>query len=99
MAKSESVKKTLSKSFVENNENVTEDVAIDLIIKAEQKVKEIRGEKAADEHLTAAKQLVKDLNMAYSSAIKYEEAKIQFLLEKLEEIQGGTVNPTSSLSS
>jgi len=95
MSKLESVKKVLSKSFVDNHENVTEDVASDLIIKAEQKVKEIKEERGADEKLAQAKQIVKDLNSAYSSAIKYEQAKIDFLLEKIQEIQSGDVNPDS----
>jgi hypothetical protein len=95
MSKMETVKKVLSKSFVDNHENVTEDVAADLIVKAEQKVKGIKEERAADERLAQAKQIVKDLNSAYSSAIKYEQAKIDFLLEKIEEIQSGDINPTS----
>lgn len=95
MSKMESVKKTLSKSFVDNHENVNEDVAADLIIKAEIKIRDISQERAADEKLSQAKQIVKDLNSGYSSAIKYEQAKIDFLLEKIEEIQNGTVNPSS----
>lgn len=90
------VKKVLSQSFVDNHENVNEDVASDLIVKAEMTLKELREERAADEKLAAAKQIVKDLNGAYTSAMKYEEAKIQFLLEKIAEIQSGDVNPTSS---
>jgi hypothetical protein len=93
-----SVKKTLSKSFVDNHENVNEDTAVDLIVKAEQKIKEIEEERAADDKLAAAKQIVKDMNSAYTSAIKYEKAKISFLLEKIQEIQNDTVNPTSSLA-
>lgn len=95
MAKLDSVKKVLSQSFVDNHEDVSEDVAADLIVKAEQKIKEIKEERAADEKLAAAKQIAKDLNAAYSSTIKYEEAKIQFLLEKIQEIQSGAVNPSS----
>jgi hypothetical protein len=95
MSNLESVKKVLSKSFVDNHENVTEDVAADLIVRAEQKVKGIKEERAADEKLAQAKQIVKDLNSAYTSAIKYEQAKIDFLLEKIEEIQSGDVNPDS----
>jgi hypothetical protein len=88
-------KKTLSKSFVDNNENIDEDSAGALIVQAEQKIKEIDEERAADEKLAAAKQIVKDINSAYTSAIKYERAKIQFLLEKISEIQSGDVNPSS----
>lgn len=91
-----SAKKTLSQSFVDNHENVSEDVASELIVKAEQKIKEIKEERVADDKLSAARQIVKDLNAAYTSAIKYEEAKIQFLLDKIEEIQSGNVNPSSS---
>ena len=89
------VKKVLSKSFVDNHENVNEDLAGELIVKAEQKVKEIKEEKSADTKLAAAREIVKDLNSAYNSAIRYEQAKIDFLLEKITEIQSGQVNPSS----
>jgi hypothetical protein len=92
------VKKTLSKSFVENHEDVNEDTATQLIVQAEQKIKEIEEERSADEKLAAAKQIVKDINSAYTSAIKYERAKINFLLEKIAEIQGGDVNPSSAVN-
>jgi len=97
MSKMESVKKVLSKSFVDNHEDVSEDVAADLIVAAEQKIREIKEEKKADEKLTAAQQIAKDLNSAYNSAIKYERAKIDFLVEKIEEIKANEVNPTSGL--
>lgn len=89
--------KVLSQSFVENNANISEDQAGELIVKAEQKIKLLEEERANDEKLAAAKQIAKDLNAGYTSAIKYEKAKISFLLEKIEEIQSGDVNPTSSL--
>lgn len=99
MANLASVKKVLSKSFVDNNENVTEDVAADLIVKAELQIKAVREERAADGKLEQAKQIVKDLNGAYNSTIKYEQAKISFLLEKIEEIQSGDINPSSGANS
>jgi len=99
MFKKSSTKKVLSKSFVDNHESVDEDKAGQLIVQAEQKVKEIEEEKAADEKLTAARQIVKDINSAYTSAVKYERAKISFLLEKINEIQGGEVNPSSGANS
>jgi len=86
----------LSKSFIDNNANVNEDQAMEMIVRATQKIKELENERSEDEKLAAAKQIAKDLNAGYSSAIKYERAKIAFLLEKLEEIQSGDVNPTSS---
>jgi len=77
--------KVLSDSFVENNEDVSEDVAGSLIVKAEQKIREIEDERAADERLAAARQIVKDLNGAYTATVKYERA----------EIQSGDINPSS----
>lgn len=91
--------KTLSKSFVDNHENITEDAAGELIVKANQTIRHLEQEREADEKLAAAKQIVKDLNGAYTSAIKYEKAKISFLLEKIEEIQSGEVNPSSGANS
>lgn len=99
MSKFGSSKKVLSKSFVDNHEAVDEDKAGELIVQAEQKIKEIEEEKAADEKLTAARQIVKDINSAYTSAVKYERAKISFLLEKINEIQSGEVNPSSGANS
>ena len=90
------VKKTLSKSFLDNNENINEDFASEHIVSATQKIREIEQERAADEKLTAVKQIAKDINSAYSSAIKYERAKINFFLEKIEEIQNGNVNSTGN---
>jgi rubrerythrin len=97
MTSAQSVTKTLSKSFVDNHENVSEDVASELIIKSEQKIREIKEERASDQKLAQAKQIVKDLNSAYTSAVKHEQAKIDFLLEKINEIQNDQVNKTSSL--
>jgi hypothetical protein len=90
------VKKALSKSFVDNHEDVTEDVAGQLIIEAELKLREIEEEQDADEKFAAAKQIAKDISSAYSAAKKYEKAKIRFLLDKITEIQGGEVNPSGN---
>ena len=91
--------KVLSKSFVENHENISEDQAADVIIKSQLTIKLLEEEREADEKLAAAKQIVKDLNAGYTSAIKYEKAKINFLLEKIQEIQNGEVNPSSGANS
>lgn len=95
MSSSTNARSILGAAFVENTGTVNEDVASELIVKAEQKIKEIEEERSADEKLAAAKNIVKELNAAYSSAIKYEKAKINFLLEKIAEIQTGEVNPSS----
>lgn len=80
-------KKILSQTFLEDNENVNEDEAAHLIVKAEQTIKGLTEEMQADERLNAAQQVVKDLKSGYSNAIKYEQAKVQYLLAKIEEIQ------------
>lgn len=87
--------KVLSQTFIDNNLDLNEDQAGEFIVKSEQKIKILEEERANDDKLNAAKQIVKDLNAGYSSAIKYERAKIAFLLERIEEIQSGVVNPTS----
>jgi hypothetical protein len=87
--------KGLNEAFIENNQDVDEDTAAALIVQAEQKIKALEDERAENEHLANAKQIVKDLNAGFSSAIKYEKAKIKFLLERIEEIQSGDVNPSS----
>ena len=92
-------KKSLSKSFVDNHEDINEDAAGTLIVEATKKIKEIEQERDADEKLVAAKQITKDISSAYTSAIKYERAKINFLLEKIQEIQDGEVNPSSGANS
>jgi len=90
-------KSILSSSFLENNEGVSEDEASNLVVKAELAIKGLRQEKSEDEQLIAATQVKKDLESAYKNAIKYEEAKIQYLLAKIEEIQEGDVNPHASV--
>jgi hypothetical protein len=90
-------KKILSSAFVEGHENINADEAANLIVKSELQIKALREEKASDEKLQAAQQIVKDLTSGYTSAIKYEESKIQFLLAKIEEIESGVVNPTASV--
>jgi len=85
----------LSQSFVDNAENLNEDEATALLVESEQKIRMIKEERAADEKLTAAKNIAKDLAAGYNSAMNYEKAKINFLLDKIAEIQDGSVNPHS----
>ena len=88
----------LSQSFVDNAENLNEDEATALLVEAEQKLRMIKEERNADEKLTAAKNIAKDLGAAYTSAMNYEKSKINFLLDKIAEIQDGSVNPSSGLN-
>lgn len=88
-------KKTLSKSFVENHLDINEDDALELIYTANKQIKDLTEEMNADDKLNAAKQIVKDLSKGYTSAINYEKAKVDFLLERVDAIRAGDVNPTS----
>lgn len=90
-------KKILSQAFLENNTDVNEDSAAAMVVKSEMQIKALREEMGADEKLAAAVQITKDLKTGYNNAIKYEEAKIQYLLAKIEEIQSGSVNPSASV--
>lgn len=90
-------KKTLGKAFVENNQDIAEDEAADAIVKSEMTIRNLEEEMNGHEQLQAAKQIVKDLEGSYKAAVKYERAKIGFLLDKIEEIQADEVNPTSGL--
>lgn len=85
----------LSSIWVENYKDVNEDQAQAEIIKCHQKIKEIKELQVADTKLREAQELVKDLRGAYTSAKNAEKAKIEFFLDKINEIQAGTVNPTS----
>lgn len=90
------VKSVLSETFVKDNEDITEDRAMELVIKSEIAIKDLEEEKTNDDSLNAAKSVVKDLSAGYSSAIKYEKAKIKYCIAKIQEIQEG-VNPNASV--
>lgn len=89
-------KNILSKTWLENVKDVSEDQAAEMVVKAEMKIKELLEEQANDEKLTAAKQIVKDLNASYSSVVAMEKARIAYLLDRITEIQEG-INPTASV--
>lgn len=89
-------KASLNRSFLDNYEDVSPEVAMELIVEAEQRIKEIQKQREADQRLAEAKQVVKDINSAYNDAIKYERAKISFFLEKLEQAEQGTTKVVSS---
>lgn len=85
----------LSQTFVENGENLNEDEATQLLVESEKRIKLIKAERAADQQLQAAKNITKELGAGYTAALNHEKAKISFLLDKIEEIQNGQVNPHS----
>jgi hypothetical protein len=90
-------KRILSQAFLENHDHINEDDAAALVVKSEMQIRALREEMNADEKLHAATQIVKDLSSGYRNAIRYEEAKVQYLLAKIEEIQDGNVNPDASV--
>jgi hypothetical protein len=90
-------KKVLGSTYVDDHNEINEDKAAELIVKAEQNIKSLEEEKSQDEQLSAAVQIKKDLESGYNNAVKYERAKIHYLLSKIEEIQEGDVNPHASV--
>lgn len=81
-------KDILSKTFVESADGLNEDELNAMIAKSMQRKRDLKSEMEADEKLTAARQIVKDLSEGYKSVMKVEEARVDFLLGKLDEIQG-----------
>lgn len=79
--------KILSESYVDTNRNISEEDALKLITEAEFAIKQVSDEKEADVALKSAKDICKDLNASYNSASKYEKAKIEFLLEKVQDVR------------
>ena len=80
-------KKVLSETFLEDCNDFDQQEIANRIVEAEQVKKDLSIEMDNHEELQAAKQIVKDLSSSFKTAIKYEEAKIQYLLAKLEELQ------------
>ena len=76
--------KVLTEAWVNQNEGLSESEAKAKIVESEFEIRAALEEKEGHEQLNAAKEIVKDLNAGFSSAIKYEKAKIEFLLEQIE---------------
>ena len=86
----------LGSAFVENFQSVAQDVAEQEIVKCLQKIGAVKEEMAADPKLSELKEMVKDLSGGYKAIIKTQKLMIDFFVERIEEIQSGEVNPTSS---
>lgn len=84
MSKKKNWEKVLSDSFVANNRDLSEEEATSKLIEAQFAVKQINHEKENDDQLNAAKEIVKELSAGYGAASKHEKAKIEFLLEVIE---------------
>lgn len=87
MAKKTNWEKVLTESYVASKQDITETDAEKELITAEFEIKQLIHDRENNQQLNAAKELVKDLNSGYSSAVKYEKAKIEFLLEKIENLR------------
>ena len=79
------LRKVLSDIYVSERETIQENDALRQVADSEFVIRQILSDKKEDAALNSAKEIVKDLNGGYSSAIKHEKAKIEFLLEKIEE--------------
>lgn len=84
MSKKKQWEKVLSDSFVANNKSLSEEEAKTKLIESQFAIKQINYEKENDDQLSAAKEIVKELNAGYGAATKHEKAKIEFLLEVIE---------------
>jgi len=78
-------KKTLTDTYVSDRISITEDEAVKEITDSEFTIRQLLSDKSEDQELESAKIIAKDLNAGYTSAVNYEKAKIEFLLEKVEE--------------
>jgi prefoldin subunit 5 len=87
MSKKKNWEKVLTDSWVNNNSGLTLDEAKQKIIDCQFDIKNTLYEKENDDQLNAAKEIVKDLGAGYNAAVKYEKAKIDFLLERIEALR------------
>lgn len=87
----------LSEAFYEDFKNVNADVAQEEIVKCHNRIKELKVAMSEDVKLRDLKEAVKDLRGGYTSVINLEKAKIDFFVDKINEIDNNEVNPTSSL--
>lgn len=82
--------KVLTESWVSQNKSLSEDEAKAKLVESEFEIRAALEERDGHDQLQAAKEIVKDLNAGFSSAIKYEKAKIEFLLEQIEARRAAT---------
>ena len=83
MAKKD-VKDILTGSWIDDHKQLSEDEALNELATCEFGVKNLEYNKDNDDQLSAAKEIVKDLGGGYNAAIKYERAKIDFLLDHIQ---------------
>lgn len=88
-------KKILSDAFVKNVEELSEDELLDQVINVENTVRDLVEEQNNDEQLRAAKEVVKDLNAGYTNAIKHEKAKLDYLINRINELRNTEIGENS----
>lgn len=88
-------KKILSDAFVKNVDELSEDELLDQVISVENTVRELNEEQKNDEQLRAAKEVVKDLNAGYTNAMKHEKAKLDYLINRINELRNTEIGENS----
>lgn len=78
---------SLSEGFLENIKAMSESELLNSVFEATITVANLKEERDADDKLTAAKQIAKDLNSGYSAAIKYEKQKLKHMVERLQDLR------------
>jgi len=77
--------KLLTDTYVSDRIHISEDDAVKELTECSFEIRKTLKDKEEDTELNSAKIIVKDLSAGYTAAINYEKAKIDFLLEKIEE--------------
>lgn len=75
----------LPTGFVDDVAGMNQTALRNAIIQSETNIRQIELDKAEDEKLIGAKEIVKDLNGPYRDAITAQRAKIKYVLHVLEE--------------
>ena len=82
------IKKIIAKlptGYVEEAARMDDATLREEVLRAETRIREVARDRASDEKLQGAKDIVKDLNGPYADAVKAQRAKIAFTLHTLEE--------------
>lgn len=84
--------KVLTETWVNQNSSLSEEDAKGKIIESEFEIRAAIEERENHTELQAAQEIVRDLNSGFSAAIKYEKAKIEFLLEQIEARRAAAID-------
>lgn len=81
-------KQLLSESYVSEMESLSREQLANALVDCEKQLAYVKERFDADEKLTAAKEVVKDLSEGYRAALKYESAKIKAIIDRIKELDG-----------